>query len=1103
MLHLILGRAGTGKTTYLHNLLCSFAQQSNAELLLLVPEQDSFAHERDILELLQERLAQRVEVLSFSRLANAVFRQLGGHSGREADEAAQALCMSLAVESARDKLSLFSNANERMAPGLLRLRRELAAASGDPAGLRLAAERLARPKLAELALILEYYDAILAERFGGGDPLRGLRENLETSEGRALFAGKIIALDAFHGFTLVELNIIKTLLECAADVYVTLCLDDIQLAEGALFEHTARTAQSLIAMAREAAVAIAQPLYLREPHRYRSPALAHLEQAFQYNQPLVYPDSCEDITLCAAEDIEAECAWAAQRAARLLREQPGLRCRDIAILARDTAVYERPLCAALRRVGLPMFEDARQPVAAQPLMRLISGALETAANGFTLESVMRCLKSGLLGFNEEEIALLENYALLWRIGGNAWLRPWTAHPQGIHTEETELSRSQLLQLNRLRLRIAQPLGRLRDLLHECTGSGGAAALDEFLQRAAVPAALRRLREDLHANGQPAEALELARVWDLCMSMLEQIAQALGDQSCGAQRFAALFELLLSTQTIGELPQSLDAVTFGAAERVRPQNPKVVFVMGLNDGVFPKIPSHTGLITDQDRQALLGIGFAMQDLAPQQLAMERLIAYRTLCSASNQLYCSWALRNAAGDELRPSSLVRFLRERFLGAAMLDTQFLPPLEHLEGEHAGFRLLCAELPQQSDLYYALRNYFEAAPGYAQKLAALERAAAARPSELRLTQPAGLNATQFSPSRAETYAKCPFQYFAKYQLHLQPRRTADFDPLLRGNILHTVLESLLREYGVDPLIAMTPEQRAAALHDILNRYAAGHLRAEGLPARVTYLFRRLGDICAQVLDRLLAEFRVSRFRPVAFELAIDRDQPVQPHEIPLPDGGTLRLGGKADRVDCAEINGQTYFRVVDYKSGGKAFSLGDIFDGLNLQMLVYLFALWGTQAQPFAGALPAGVLYTQASDKVAAIKDRRCAEAELAKEKQSNARAAGFVLEDEEVLLAMEEGGLGLFLPAKLGGTKNMLSLARLGKLRRAADRIFAEEAEALRAGNIAALPLFPKKGSQAKTPCDYCDYQAVCGREPEQPAKYAGGLSFDEALALIDEL
>ena len=46
-------------------------------------------------------------------------------------------------------------------------------------------------------------------------------------------------------------------------------------------------------------------------------------------------------------------------------------------------------------------------------------------------------------------------------------------------------------------------------------------------------------------------------------------------------------------------------------------------------------------------------------------------------------------------------------------------------------------------------------------------------------------------------------------------------------------------------------------------------------------------------------------------------------------------------DRVDGWEKDDKLYLRVVDYKSGKKKFDLANVKMGLDIQMLLYLFAL------------------------------------------------------------------------------------------------------------------------------------------------------------------
>jgi len=1081
-------------------------------MILLVPEQDSFAHERAMLELLGERGAGAVEVLSFTRLGDALFRAFGGQAGRGIHDSQRALCMALALEAARDRLERFSKADERMVPALLRLRRELSVSGVTPEEFRAASLLLNKSKLVELSEILQIYDALLAERFGGaGDAMQNLREQMETPRGRSYFAGRVIAADAFLGFTPQELKVLGALLEQAGAVYVTLTLDQLYESEeddapegtSGVFAHTRRTAAQLRRLAQQANVPVATPVVLSDmPRFFENPALADLEQALA---GAAHDNTAQPCELFACGDIEAECACAARNIKRLLREG-GLRCRDIAVLARDTETYARPLYAALRRAGVPVFEDRRQPVAGQPLLRLVAAALEIAAEGFTPDAVMRWLKADLTGMEDTDIAALENYALLWRVRGSAWLRDWTAHPQGLGQAGSEASNRELDRLNYLRRQAIEPLARFREEMRDCTGLSGASALDALLQEMQVPAALRQQKAALEENGRPAEALELGRVWELCMAMLDQLAETIGEQPVGAQRFASLFALSLSYQTLGELPQCLDAVTFGAADRARLPSPRAVFVLGFNDGVFPRNPSREGLINDRERAQLEQLELILRDRAPEQLAMERLIVYRSLTAARESLYVSWALRNAAGEELRPCSWVRWLREHFKSLRVCDYQLLPPEERLEGESEGFALLCETYGDNSALHGALQDYFWSKEDYAPRLLALERAVNAKPEALAISEEAARalyrGGRDLSPSRVESYARCAFRYFCQYGLKARPQRTADFDPLLRGSALHAALERVLRLHGVDNLLAMPPPLRRTHMDACMDEYAAKCFPAGALPARVTYLYRRLHDIAAQVLERLLAEFSVSQFRPVAYELLISNDADVKPHEITLPGGDILRLGGKADRVDCAEVNGRRYFRVVDYKTGGKEFSLGDIFDGLGLQMLVYLFALWESEAPGFAEALPAGVLYEQARDPVLSGQSRDMPPGEVERQKQARTRADGFILEDADVLLAMEAGGPGLYLPAKMGKhgpERNVLSLAQMGKLRHAADGVLAEMAGKMRGGAIPAVPLRGEKSS----PCDNCEYQAVCGHEPGMAKKFEGDMKFEEAVERLEAM
>ena len=376
MLHLILGHSGSGKTQHIRSLLCERTKDGAHGMILLVPEQFSFESERAMLELLGPRDAGRVEILSFSRLVDAVFRVYGGVSGTRIDDGGRMLLMSLALEEAQDHLELYARHKESpaLAAKLLDLVAECHQCAVTPADLHRAADKLPdsvlRRKTRELSLILDTYGTLVSRSFlDDQDDLTRLNDTLLD---HPFFQGRIVAIDAFKSFTVQEQRILFHILSQAQEVYLTLCTDSLADKQGGmgLFSPVQRTARRVISLAKRQNVPVASPIVLETPHRFHSEALKALERGVFRPEAEAFPYKTEDILLCTAQDRASQCDFVARTAKRLLREE-GFRCRDMAIIARDADGYREEMTAALRRYGVPVFEDSRQPIDSQPLLSLI------------------------------------------------------------------------------------------------------------------------------------------------------------------------------------------------------------------------------------------------------------------------------------------------------------------------------------------------------------------------------------------------------------------------------------------------------------------------------------------------------------------------------------------------------------------------------------------------------------------------------------------------------------------------------------------------------------------------------------------------------------
>ncbi len=214
--------------------------------------------------------------------------------------------------------------------------------------------------------------------------------------------------------------------------------------------------------------------------------------------------------------------------------------------------------------------------------------------------------------------------------------------------------------------------------------------------------------------------------------------------------------------------------------------------------------------------------------------------------------------------------------------------------------------------------------------------------------------------------------------------------------------------------------------------------------------------------------------------EVTVGGEGQVRPAALYLDDGTAVELVGKIDRVDLYEDASGRYVRVVDYKSGGKDFRLSDVTFGLNMQMLLYLFAVCDDTVRAFGPVQPAGVLYLngnlQPADTQPGDEDPRQVEKSLEKALQMK----GIVLDDEGILRAMERELEGRFIPVQLkkdqtltGGSKT-LSRDGFAQLRRQVYGHVAAMAREIGAGEVAPNPV---RGRSVRTPCDYCPYARLC--------------------------
>ena len=1102
VLQLILGRAGSGKTHYIREQAGRLAQQNAEKIMLLVPEQYSFETEKAMLALLGPQQVQNIEIMSFSRLTDAAFRAFGSSGIPELQDGERNIFMHLAIEQVKNELEFYSVCGKEMIPMLLSISTELKMCALTPKSLLETAHKTSdeklRQKLREVGLILSAYDALVAQSYL--DPLDDLQRLAETFAQRRFFAGYHIYIDSFKGFTRQEFDLIALMMVQAEQVSISLTCDTLDDAVGAeVFARVRHTANLLLRLARQNGVKTAVPVALKPGARFANEALRQVEAQVFSSAKQPQTGVPEQVAVYCAETVYGEAAFVGATIRRLVMEQ-GYRYSDFAIIARDLEDYRSILDTALEQYEVPYFMDTARCVYAEPLMCFVLYALEILKSGFSSDAVFVYLKTGLAGLTSYEISLLENYTFLWNISGKKWTQEWCGNADGFTDEQTERQVERLAQINVLRNRVIQPLLQLQRRVQNGTGVDFAKALYQFLEAVEAESSLRKLQEKLEQMGQSAAAAQQVQLWNILMDILDQCANGLEKEILTVPRFAELLRLMMLSYDVAGIPQSLDHVMIGTAERMRPAQPKVMFVIGAVQGRFPAAPQFGGIFSCLERQALLDLGLELSGTAEEKAIEEQYLAYAAMTGASQRLYVTFYAKELSGASKMPSEMVQELLKVFPELTVQTEERIGKVYFACTQEAAFFTVAGQYRSNTPLQATLKAALAERNGCKSRLQALENAC--EKPVYRFVEPAYAKElfgrrTAVSATQIEQYHLCPFQYFCRYGLGLKERRVAQFDPMEYGSLIHDLLQYMFEQFKAQEIL----EMEQSCLHSVvLNRialYVSAKMGGQEKTPRFEATVARVAEAACAVVLHIARELAQSRFVPIGCELELkagNHDFP--PLCVPVEGDDSVLVEGKIDRVDVMEQNGVRYLRVVDYKTGSKEFQIGDIVNGVNLQMLIYLAALMQTGQYR-----PAGVLYMPAVRR--AFSGQRDMTDEQARcEQDKKMRMNGVVAEDTVVIQGMEAQAQGVYIPVALkdGVPKSHGSLLGYDEIElvlRYMKRLVADMAVSLRQGHVEALPLTGDYDG-----CAYCPYFTVCRHEKEDSGNQRVCRKKDEVLEQLKQ-
>lgn len=1074
MLYQIIGASGSGKTELLLKSLGDSLKKGK-KCYVIVPEQQSVAYEAMLCNRFGDGVNLLCEVLNFERLPNRIAREYGGLAVNHIDKGGACALLSLVCEELKDSLTEYAAvaSDADFASSLYTLVSRMKMSCITPKmlndtleGGKLDDNERVKNKLHDIALIYQAYESHFGTELC--DPRDSLTELASELKDKPFFSKCNVFIDGYYTFTEQEYLIIEEIIRQSNDTYISFTIDENR----PFFKENKRAADRIKALSH----GNCDVFYTDEPKRANFESLRYIERNIWKSkvERLSTDDGAVEMITARNRFDEVEAA-----AATILKYiRAGGRYRDISLITANTNSYLPIVDSVFSRAEIPVYLSAKESLAVKPLFSFILASISVVIEDFSLRSIKRYVKSGYTDLSVGESDVLLSYTSSWKLRGKAWYSDteWTLDPEGYREGDLTPRGAKMLKIaNEARNRVVAPLIALRETLlrKDITVSDALKALYRHLMDMQVSERILANAERLLKKGEREKSERELQLWKLLINIIDQLDGICGNKPITPKRLLALMKLMCDSYSLGAIPASLDSVTFGDASLIRAGGSKMVIILGVCDGEFPANTKHNGFFDDAEASVLEGIGLKLAETAVTQLNTNRFFVYAAFSAPTDKLVLLCPRSELAGGDLRPSS------------AWISVERMMPEDKeiidFSAENAIYsrESVAANLPMlqkgtlRNDIENALTQagvpYFEELPAVTDKKSRIEFEE---------------NLLNLSPSKFETYAKCPFSFFGNYLLNLKEKKQNEFSMPEIGNFVHKLLDLFMREcVKTGKFIAPEKSERKALIERLAEQY---FLEVIGIQAkedkRFLHTFNNMVKTIDFVAESLCNEFSESDFMPVGFEFKIGlkgEDIPAIEYDV---EGKKVYLRGSIDRVDTYVQNGVKYVRVVDYKTYDKSFSADLVAYGLDSQLLHYLFAYCQK-----TNSKPAGALYYVVTLPNEQINGRE-SEEELKKLLEKTLKRTGIVINDVDIVCAMSHDLS--FVPVKkkkgdilwhYGEAKRLYTDEEFDDLEDLLKKQINRLAGEIFGGNMDISPL---EIENVKTePCKYCAYGDLCRNKKQE--------------------
>lgn len=1113
----IYGRAGIGKSTWCINSIAeNIKKDDENKLILIVPEQYTFNTENRILKSIGESALLRTQVLSFKKMAHEVFEECGGRVKEIIKESGRNMLIHKVLNEKIESLEYFRKISREQ--GFYEIVSDVISEfkkyNVEVDSLRNIEESIQESdlynKIKELSIIYEAFNEEMNEGYiDGDDELTLLGKKLLEND---IYTNSEVWIDEFSTFTPQQLEVIRLLARRCKRVNITLCMDNRDNSNGNqditdVFNTIKNTENKILKIMKENNISYDKPINLNMINvnegynRFKnSPELEHIEKYF-FTYPFnSFNGKCENVKLYKANNIYDEIERVAKSITALIRSGK-YRYKDISVVCRNIDDYEKITSVIFKDYEIPYFLDKKLELLNNPLIILITSAFEILFKDWSYESVFKYLKTGLTGIENNYIDVLENFVLEYGVKGYKWTvkeiisESWFNNNEELSEEKIFISEI-MDEVRRPLLVFHNKIKGKHKVSHICK------AIYEFLIDIHAFERINEWIEKFDEIGLEDKVKEYSQVEESVIDILDQAVDVMGDKDLDSYDFFKILNSGFNNEEIGVIPVALDQVNIGDVARIKGRDVKALYIVGVNDGILPASKKEEGILSDNDRNILSDIGIELASNTRNKVFEEQFLLYTVLTISSDFLMISYPMADFEGKSLRPSIVISRIKK--ILPKLVEESDLYDLSSYKDK---LNKVISPIPTFNELILAMRKncdeenveeywrevykWYKDSPEYENKVKNIFKGLDysnlknhVNKNNLRELYANEDGKLMFSVSRLEKYAECPFSYFVQYGLKAKNRKIYEFTPPDLGSFVHDILDLFTNRVKKEGIL--WSELNNERCKDIVSNLVDIRLSEQtnsilNSSKRFKYLSQRFKRVISKSVTVMAEQIGKGEFEVFKTEFDFGNYKTGEAVMLNLQDDEKVYLQGRIDRIDTLDLDGQTYIRIIDYKTGAKKFDLNELYYGLQMQLLVYLDAIIKNSKYILEKqVVPGAVLYFKVDDPIIKSKKEMTTE-EVETEVLEELKLKGLVLKDAKVVKAMDRDieGYSLVIPAafKKDGdfksTSDVVTEEEFTLLREYVNRKMISLCEDMLCGDIKIEPT--KQANRSY--CEYCDFSSIC--------------------------